>query len=35
MKYKLLLTEQADLDLRGIYEYIAYTPFEPDIAAGN
>ncbi|WP_062105433.1 type II toxin-antitoxin system RelE/ParE family toxin [Bacillus niameyensis] len=35
MKYKLLLTEQADLDLRGIYEYIAFTLLEPDIAAGQ
>ncbi len=32
MKYKLVLTEQADLDLRGIYEYIAFTLFEPGIA---
>lgn len=35
MKYKLLLTEQADLDLRGIYEYIAFTLLEPDVAAGQ
>lgn len=35
MKYKLLLTKQADSDLRGIYEYIAFTLLEPDIAAGQ
>lgn len=35
MKYKLLLTEQADLDLRGMYEYIAFTLLEPNIAAGQ
>lgn len=33
MKYKIVLTEQADSDLRGIYEYIAFTLLEPEIAA--
>ena len=32
MKYKVVLTEQADTDLRDIYEYIAITLFEPGIA---
>jgi toxin ParE1/3/4 len=32
MKFRLLLTEQADSDLRGIYEYIAFNLLEPDIA---
>ncbi|MEG6616503.1 type II toxin-antitoxin system RelE/ParE family toxin [Peptococcaceae bacterium 1198_IL3148] len=35
MKYKINLTEQADADLRNIYEYIAFTLLEPDIAAGQ
>jgi len=29
MSYHVNLTEQADLDLRGIYEYYAFTRFEP------
>ncbi|EOR25209.1 RelE/StbE family addiction module toxin [Clostridium sartagoforme AAU1] len=33
MKYKIVLTKQADTDLRGIYEYIAFTLLEPEIAA--
>lgn len=33
MKYKIILTKQADNDLRGIYEYIAFTLLEPEIAA--
>lgn len=33
MKYEIVLTEQADTDLRGIYEYIAFTLLEPEIAA--
>lgn len=33
MKYKIILTKQADTDLRGIYEYIAFTLLEPEIAA--
>lgn len=32
MKYKILFTEQAELDLRDIYQYIAYTLIEPKIA---
>jgi toxin ParE1/3/4 len=35
MKYKIVLTEQADTDLRCIYEYIAFTLLEPVIAAGQ
>jgi len=35
MKYEIILTEQADADLRGIYEYIAYTLLEPGIATGQ
>jgi toxin ParE1/3/4 len=35
MKYKIILTEQADADLRNIYEYIAFTLLEPSIAAGQ
>ncbi|MFZ0444765.1 MAG: type II toxin-antitoxin system RelE/ParE family toxin [Bacillus sp. (in: firmicutes)] len=33
MKYRIELTEQADSDLRGIFEYIAFTLLEPEIAA--
>lgn len=32
MIYEVIITEQADADLRGIYEYIA---FEPDHAVGQ
>lgn len=35
MKYEIILTEQADTDLRCIYEYIAFTLLEPGIAAGQ
>ena len=35
MKYKIILTEQAEADLRNIYEYIAFTLLEPGIAAGQ
>jgi toxin ParE1/3/4 len=35
MKYDIILTEQADTDLRSIYEYIAFTLLEPGIAAGQ
>lgn len=35
MKYNIVLTEQADSDLRGIYEYIAFTLLEPKIAASQ
>jgi hypothetical protein len=33
MKYQLVLTKQADIDLRTAYEYIAFTLLEPVIAA--
>jgi len=33
MKYKVIYMEQADKDLRAIYEYIAFTLLAPDIAA--
>lgn len=33
MKYKIVLTKQADTDLREIYEYIAFTLLEPGISA--
>lgn len=33
MKYKIVLTKQADTDLRGIYEYIAFTLLESETAA--
>lgn len=32
MNYKVVLTEQADSDLRGIYEYMAFILLEPVIA---
>lgn len=32
MTYCLALTEQADSDLRGIYEYIAFSLLEPENA---
>lgn len=32
MTYRLALTEQADSDLRGIYEYIAFSLLEPENA---
>lgn len=32
MKYKIVFTEQADADLRSIYEYIAFNLLEPGIA---
>ena len=35
MKYKVVLTEQADIDLRDIYEYIAFTLLVPEIAIGQ
>ena len=34
MIYRVALTEQADSDLRGIYEYIAFSLQEPENAAG-
>ncbi len=35
MKYKIILTEQADNDLRGIYEYIAINLQSPENAKGQ
>ena len=35
MTYSISLTEQADSDLRGIYEYIAFSLLEPEYAAGQ
>ena len=35
MMYKVMLTEQAELDLRNIYEYIAFELLSPDNAAGQ
>ncbi|BFL47547.1 MULTISPECIES: type II toxin-antitoxin system RelE/ParE family toxin [Lactonifactor] len=35
MIYHIALTEQADSDLRGIYEYIAFSLVEPENAAGQ
>jgi len=35
MIYSITLTEQADSDLRGIYEYIAFSLLEPEYAAGQ
>lgn len=32
MKYKVVLTEQSEFDLRSIYEYIAFTLLEPEVA---
>ena len=34
-KYKVIIADQADHDLRGIFEYIAYNLFSPDNAAGQ
>lgn len=33
MKYKAIFTKQAEADLRGIYEYIAFSLYELNIAA--
>ena len=33
MRYKIILTKQADSDLRSIYEYIAFTLLEPETSA--
>jgi toxin ParE1/3/4 len=33
MKFKIHLTLQAENDLRGIYEYIAFSLWEPEIAS--
>ena len=32
MMYRVLLTEQAKQDLRDIYEYVAFSLVEPDVA---
>lgn len=35
MSFKIQLTQQAENDLRGIYEYIAYELKSPETAAGQ
>lgn len=35
MIYEVIITEQADADLRGIYEYIAFELLSPDHAVGQ
>ena len=35
MTYEVIVSEQADLDLRGIYEYIAFELQSPDHASGQ
>lgn len=35
MIYEVITTAQADADLRGIYEYIAFELLSPDNAAGQ
>lgn len=35
MMYEIIITEQADTDLRGIYEYIAFKLLAPDNALGQ
>ena len=35
MIYEIIMTEQADADLRGIYEYIAFELLAPENAAGQ
>ena len=35
MFYEVITTKQADADLRGIYEYIAFELLSPDHAAGQ
>ena len=35
MIYEVITTEQADYDLRGIYEYIAFELLSPENAAGQ
>jgi len=34
-KYEVIISEQADQDLRGIFEYIAFEILSPDNAAGQ
>jgi toxin ParE1/3/4 len=33
--YKILFTKQMEKDLKAIYDYIAFTLFAPDVAAGQ
>ena len=35
MIYEVIITDQADADLRDIYEYIAFELFSPDTAEGQ
>jgi toxin ParE1/3/4 len=35
MIYEVITTEQAEADLRGVYEYIAFELLSPDNAAGQ
>ena len=35
MIYEVITTDQADADLKGIYEYIAFELLSPDNAAGQ
>ncbi len=35
MIYEVIITKQADADLRGIYEYITFELLSPDNAAGQ
>ena len=35
MIYEIIIAEQADADLRGLYEYIAFELLSPDNAAGQ
>ena len=35
MMYSVLITEQAENDLHGIFEYISFTLYEPGYAAGK
>ena len=35
MIYEVIITDQADADLREIYEYIAFELISPDNAAGQ
>ena len=35
MIYEVIITDQANVDLRGIYEYITFELLSPDNAAGQ
>ena len=35
INYEVIITEQADFDLKGIYEYIAFALMAPENAAGQ